>query len=144
MSFVPLAILPSALLAWPIYYYGMGADAENAMVVEDAIEHCLSLVLTIASFIALNRIARRCVERDRLHCTSIVYLLANRSTMEKVWLLLQPLLLLELQYKQPLPLQELLGLPVVEVVEAAEAAAEEQLEKWMELEEELLVEKLGR
>jgi hypothetical protein len=30
------------------------------------------------------------------------------------------------------------------VVEAAEAAAEEQLEKWMELEEELLVEKLGR
>ena len=93
MSFVPLAILPSALLAWPIYYYWMGADAENAMVVEDAIEHCLSLVLTIASFIALNRIARRCVERDRLHCTSIVYLLANRSTMEKVWLLLQPLLL---------------------------------------------------
>jgi Zn-dependent protease with chaperone function len=93
MSFVPLAILPSALLAWPLYFYWMGTDAENEMVVEDAIEHCLALVLTIASLIALHRIARRCIEREPHRYTSIVYLLANRSTMEKVWLLLQPLLL---------------------------------------------------
>ena len=93
MSFVPLAILPSALLAWPLYYYWMGSDAAESLVFEDAMEPCLALILTIASFLALNRSARRCVERGRQSCTSFVLLLANKSTMEKFWLVVQPMVL---------------------------------------------------
>jgi Zn-dependent protease with chaperone function len=71
----------------------MGSDAAESLVLEDATEPCLALILTIASFLALNRSARRCVERGRQSCTSFVFLLANKSTMEKFWLVVQPMVL---------------------------------------------------
>lgn len=93
MSLVPICILPSALLAWPLYYFCMRTVDSKPMAIEEAIEPLLALILTIASFIALHRIARRRQHHDVQPRSTIVKFLANRSTMERLWIVLQPIVL---------------------------------------------------
>jgi Zn-dependent protease with chaperone function len=92
MSFVNLAIIPSALLAWPLYFHAIDSSEESDISAGSAIETCISLTLAISGVLALHRWARSHLARNQTN-TSIVKFLASKQTIEKLWLVLQPLVL---------------------------------------------------